>query len=109
MDELQVAHGRAAATPTESRREQELRREAEERQTAWAFVWILFAFKIATLVATFWAAAGSMDAALILMVTNWFWIALPMFAIWGPVIFHLRKRRARWRRGELMRAEWMVE
>jgi hypothetical protein len=87
----------------------ERRREADERTTVWVFIWTLFGFKVVTLVATFWAAAGSMDAAIILMATNWFWIAIPMFAIWGPLFFHYRKRKARRRRNALMRSEWMLD
>lgn len=87
--------------------EQELREE--ESSTAWAFVWVLFAFKIATLLATFWAAAGSMDAAIILMGTNWIFIVIPMFAIWGPILFHYRLRRVRRRRAAMVRSEWILD
>lgn len=81
----------------------------DERSTVWAFVWTLFFFKIATLLATFWAAAGSVDAAILMLKTNWFWVGLPMFAIWAPVAFHYRLRRVRRRRAVMMRSEWMLE
>ena len=92
---------------TRRRSEQEL--ADEERSTAWAFVWILLAFKIATILATFWAAAGSMDAAIVLMATNWVFLVIPMFAIWGPIIFHYRLRRARRNRATMLRSEWMLD
>src|SRR5690349_13856095 len=82
----------------------EQRREEDEKATVWAFVWTLFFFKVATIVATFWAAAGSMEAAVILMGTNWIWIVIPMVAIWGPIVFHYRKRRVRRRRSAMLRA-----
>jgi cation transport ATPase len=93
----------------ESAISRERRREQDEKTTVWVFVWTLFAFKVVTLAATFWAAAGSMDAAIILMATNWFWIAIPMFAIWGPLFFHYRKRKVRRRRNAMVRAEWMLD
>ena len=87
--------------------EQEL--NDEESSAAWAFVWILFAFKIATLLATFWSAAGSMDAAIILMGTNWIFIVIPMFAIWGQILFPYRLRRVRRRRAAMVRSEWILD
>jgi len=81
----------------------------DDTTAAWAFVWTLFVFKIATLLATFYAAAGSMDAAFVMIAVNWFWIGIPMFAIWGPILYQYRKRRVRRRRDEMMRAEWMLE
>jgi cation transport ATPase len=92
-----------------SLREAERKREADEKSTAWAFVWTLFVFKIVTILATFWAAAGSLEAGVILLATNWFWMALPVFAIAGPLAFHYRKRKVRRRRAAMVRSEWMVE
>lgn len=109
MEDLPAIRKFATPVERETSAARERRREQEEQRTVWVFVWTLFTFKIVTLVATFWAAAGSMDAAIILMATNWFWIMLPMFAIWGPLIFHLRKRKARRRRTELLRGEWMLD
>lgn len=101
--------GRGSGSMTIDRRTPEQRRADDERTTVWAFVWTLFAFKIVTIVATFWAAAGSLEAAVILMATNWIFLVVPMVAIWGPIAFHYRKRRARRRREALLRAEWMLE
>jgi hypothetical protein len=102
--------GKSASTAeSEASLSREQKQAQDDKTTVWVFVWTLFVFKIVTLVATFWAAAGSMDAAVILMATNWFWIAFPMFAIWGPLVFYLRKRRVRGRREAMLRAEWMLE
>lgn len=87
----------------------EQQREKDEKSTVWVFVWTLFVFKIVTLVATFWAAAGSLDAAIILMATNWIWLIIPTIAFSGPALYHLRLRRARRRRAAMVRAEWMLE
>ncbi len=109
MKDASVIRQLAVSVESETAASRERRREQDEKETVWVFVWTLFAFKTATLVATFWAAAGSMDAAMLLMATNWFWIALPMFAIWGPLLFHLRKRQMRRRRDAMVRSEWMLE
>lgn len=87
----------------------ERQRAQDEKTTVWAFVWTLFAFKIVTILATFWAAAGSMDAAIILIATNWIWLLIPGFALSGPVVYHLRIRRVRRRRAAMVRAEWMLD
>jgi FtsH-binding integral membrane protein len=92
-----------------SRREIEQQREADEKSTVWAFVWTLFAFKIVTIVATFWAAAGSFEAGMILLATNWFWLVIPVFAVAGPLAFHYRLRKARRRRLKMVRSEWMID
>jgi hypothetical protein len=104
--------GRKPADPNvllADHRTAEQRREDDEKATVWAFVWTLFAFKVITIIATFWAAAGSLDAAIVLMATNWVFLIVPMVAIWGPIAFHYRKRRARRRRAEMLRSEWMLD
>lgn len=95
----------AARTP----REIEQERAADEKSTVWAFVWTLFAFKIVTVLATFWAAAGSLEAGVILLATNWFYLAVPAIAVAGPLAFRYRLRKARRRRMAMLRAEWMLE
>jgi|SRR5215208_6225091 len=95
--------------PLTSAHAAEQQREADEKSTAWAFIWTLFAFKVVTIVATFWFAAGSLDAAIILLATNWIWLVIPVFAIAGPLAFHYRMRRARRRRAAMMRSEWMLD
>lgn len=107
-DVLAYRRFRHASPPVDPRSAAQ-RQADDERATVWAFVWTLFAFKIATVVATFWAAAGSMQAAVVLMATNWIFLIVPTVAIWGPVAFHYRKRQVRRRRAALLRAEWMLE
>jgi hypothetical protein len=92
-----------------SRRAAEQKREADEKSTAWAFIWTLFAFKVVTIIATFWAAAGSLDAGIILLATNWIWLAIPAIAIAGPLALHYRLRKVRRRRAAMMRSEWMLD
>ena len=86
----------------------EQQREKDERVTVWAFVWTLFAFKLATAVAIAWAATDGEETALILGATHWFWILIPAVAVAGPLLFHLRLRRVRRRRELLRRAEWLL-
>ena len=87
----------------------EEQREKDEKSTVWVFVWTLFVFKIVTLVATLWAASGSLDAAIILIATNWIWLIIPAIAISGPLLYHLRLRRVRRRRAAMVREEWMLK
>jgi hypothetical protein len=72
------------------------------------FLWTLFFFKMGTVVAIFWAAGGSGEAGILLSATTWPWLIIPGIVLFGWLAFHLRLRRARARRRELQRAEWMV-
>jgi hypothetical protein len=87
----------------------ERRRKADERSTVWAFIWTLFAFKIATAAVIFWAAGGSKEAGILLTVTTWYYLAIPVVAVSSPLLFYLRLRRVRARRERLRRAEWMMD
>jgi len=75
--------------------------------TIWAFLWVLFLFKMATVVLIFWNNA-TFDTGVVLGATTWYWF--PVLGVLGaaPVAFHLRKRKVRARRAELLRSEWMV-
>ena len=99
---------RPNSAPRDARAAEE-QREKDEKSTAWAFVWTLFAFKIATLAAILWAAEGSGEATLVVAATNWFWLLIPAVAIAGPLAFHYRMRRVRRRRAAMLRAEWMID
>lgn len=98
-----------SASNLTNRRTKEQKREEDERATAWAFIWTLFGFKIATLAVILWLAAGSTEAGLVVLATNWFWLLIPAFAIAGPLLFHYRLRKARRRRAALLREEWMLK
>lgn len=87
----------------------ERQRRADERSTVWAFIWTLFAFKIATVAVIFWAAGGSKEVGVLLTVTTWYYLAVPIFAVSGPLLFYMRLRRVRARRERLRRAEWMLD
>lgn len=73
------------------------------------FLWTLFFFKMATVVAIFWAAGGSGEAGILLSATTWPWLIIPGIVLFGWLAFHFRLRRMRARRRELQRAEWMVD
>ena len=94
---------------TEASQRAEERRKADERSTVWAFLWVLFVFKIATVGVIFWAAEGSGEAGALLTATTWPWLFIPAFAIAGPAIYFYRLRRVRARREQLRRSEWMIE
>lgn len=74
-----------------------------------AFLWTLFAFKMATVAAIFWASGGSGEAGILLTATTWPWLIIPGIVLFGWLMFHVRLRRVRARRIALQRAEWMVD
>jgi hypothetical protein len=89
-------------------REREVQRDLSGRRAAWAFLWTLFAFKIATVAAIWWAAtathSGDMD---FIVATTWYWFLIPLAAIAGPLAFRWRLLQMRRRREKLRGAEWM--
>lgn len=95
------------ATPPRS---QPLRhdQESEGAAAAMAFVWVLFAFKLATVVLIFWHM-GTVESATILGATLWYWFPVLGLLVSGPVLFRWRLRRVRARRDALRAAEWMVD
>lgn len=97
------------AFATEASQRADERRKSDERSTVWAFLWTLFAFKIATVGVIFWAAEGSSEAGVLLAATTWWWLGLPVFAVAGPMLYYRRLRRVRARREQLRRSEWMTE
>ncbi|HEY7036099.1 MAG TPA: hypothetical protein VH482_32500 [Thermomicrobiales bacterium] len=93
---------------TEASRAADERQKAEERSTAWGFLWVLFVFKMVTVGIIFWAAEGSGEAGALLTATTFPWLIIPVLAIAGPLAYWYRLRRVRARRAHLLRAEWMV-
>ena len=85
-----------------------LRRTNDETSAAWAFIWVLFAFKMATVFMIYWAARDY-EAAVLLTATTWFWLGIPAFACAAPLAFRYRLVRVRARRERLRRAEWLLE
>ncbi len=88
--------------------EREAERDRQESGAAWAFLWILLAFKLATVAMIFWADIST-EAGVLLSATTWYWSIIPILAMAGPVIYRLRLRRARRRRAQLQREEWLLE
>jgi hypothetical protein len=94
---------------TEASQRADDRQQADERRTVWAFLWTLFVFKIATVGVIFWAAGGSSEAGVLLTATTFPWLILPAIALAGPAAYWYRLRRARARREQLRRSEWMID
>lgn len=85
----------------------ERKQEHDEKVTAWAFLWTLFAFKMASvLVLLFWVGPG--EFAYIVGATTWPWLVIPGIALAGPISYQLRLRRMRKRREQLRRAEFAL-
>ena len=95
-------------TAPPSRQEIEAARAREERRAAWGFVWVLFAFKMATVVAIA-VAAKSEEAAVLLAATTWYWLPIPVVTAGGTLLFQYRLRKVRRRREQLRRAEWLLD
>lgn len=89
-------------------REEERRVDESGRRASWVFLWTLFAFKIAT-VGVIWYAATATNAheTSFIIATTWYWLAIPIVAISGPLLFRWRLLRMRRRRAALRGSEWM--
>lgn len=99
----------SAADRALKRLEAEHREQEEARRLGWTFLWILFAFKIATVSVIWYVAAGSGESLATIMVTTWYWVAIPVLAISGRVIFRWRMIQVRKRRDALRHAEFNVD
>ena len=99
------------ATPGErhlAMRQEERIRDESGRKAGWTFLWTLFVFKIAT-VGIIWYAATSThaDETAFIVATTWYWFAIPIVAISGPLLYRWRLLQQRRRREALRGAEWM--
>ncbi len=88
--------------------EAEAKRDQEEMSAAWAFIWILFAFKMATVFLIYWASQ-SYDTGMFLVATTWFWLIIPLVACAAPLLFRYRLLKVRRRRAQLRRSEWLLD
>lgn len=82
--------------------------EPDETGAVWAFIWTLFVFKMVTVFLILWATRNFESIALV-SVTTWFWLAIPLFVVGGPLTYRYRLVRMRLRRRKLQRAEWMLD
>lgn len=95
------------------RMEAERKLFADERFTAWAVVWTLFAFKIGTLAIIVMLGSRNAEAGTdkwwaYLISTTWYWFTIPVVAFSGFVLWRLRLRRARKQARELRRSEFSL-
>lgn len=81
---------------------------ADDHAAAWAFIWVLFAFKMATVFLIWWSSR-SYETGVFLVATTWFWVAIPIIACAAPITFRWRLMKARKRRAHLQRSEWFVD
>ena len=88
--------------------EAEAARTREERRAVWGFVWVLFGFKIATVVAIV-VASRSEEAVVLAAATTWYFLPVPFVAVGGALVFRYRLVRVRRRRERLRRAEWLLD
>lgn len=82
----------------------------EEDSTAavWGFVLTLFFFKLIVVGIVFWNMQ-TFESGVILASTLWYYFPPIILLGAGPTIFYFRLRKARARRAELQRAEWMLD
>lgn len=81
--------------------------EDEGRQAAFAFLWVLIAFKVITMVFIF-MQMRTFNSFIFLAATFWYWIPIIGFLVAAPLAFRYRLLRMRRRRKDLQRSEWMV-
>lgn len=87
---------------------EELEGEEQEGSAAvWAFLLVLFFFKLATIVLIFWHVR-TFESGVMLGATLWYWIPPLLLLGAGPALFYYRLRKVRARRDALRRSEWMV-
>jgi hypothetical protein len=91
------------------RLEAERKREADGQSAAWAFLWTLFVFKIATVGIIIHAASGSGESLVMVVATTWYWFIIPVLALAGPLLVRWRMLKLRRRREQLRASEWNVE
>ena len=93
--------------PLPSQRE-ELEDEDQEGSAAvWAFLLVLFFFKLATVVLIFWHLR-TLESGVVLGATLWYFFPPLILLGVGPAVFYYRLRKVRGRREALRRSEWMV-
>lgn len=79
----------------------------EDHSAGWAFLWVLFAFKMATVFLIWWASR-SYSTGVFLVATTWFWMVIPALALAAPMAFRWRLIKMRKRRAALQRSEWLL-
>jgi len=82
--------------------------EADGATAVWAFLWTLFAFKMATVALILWYDR-SWASGLVLSATTWYWLPLLGVLVAAPLVYHYRVRKVRARRADLIRSEWMLD
>lgn len=104
--------------PPPSYSQQALRRMEAERKliehekfTFWGVIWILFGFKLGTIVLILIVGAGNPDmrsgeAAAFIAMSSWYWLFIPLIAFSGFVAYKLRLRKQRKRAEQLREAEF---
>lgn len=97
-----------ATERTLRRMEREQREEDDGKAAAWAFLWILFAFKIATVGIIFYVASGSGESIVMIAATTWYWLVIPVLALAGPLLIRWRMLKMRRQREALRQSEWDV-
>ncbi|MFM9107763.1 MAG: hypothetical protein ACKOWF_13805 [Chloroflexota bacterium] len=87
--------------------DKQLSAEEEDGASVWAFLWVLFAFKLLTTALIFWYMR-TWIAGFVLGANTWYWFPVMGAMAAAPLLLRRRLRRQRARRLELLRSEWMV-
>ena len=86
----------------------EMKEAREAREVLWAFLWILFGFKMVSLGVLF-VYTDSLEVRTLIGATSWPWLLIPGAAIAGPVVYRWRLVGMRRRREKLRKSEWMID
>ena len=80
----------------------------DDRRAMYAYIGILLAFKIFTLIVILWLTS-SWEAVVFVVASHVLWLTVGAILIAGPATFWARLVRVRARRRQLVHQEWHVE
>lgn len=81
--------------------------QSDEAGAVWAFLLVLFLFKLVTVILIFWHLR-TWESGVVLGATMWYFIPPLVLLGAGPLVFYYRLHKVRSRRDALQRSEWMV-
>lgn len=86
----------------------EIMETEDDRRAMYAYIGILLAFKIFTLIVILWLTS-SWEAVVFVVASHVLWLTVGAILIAGPATFWARLVRVRARRRQLVHQEWHVE
>lgn len=88
---------------------EERQRDADGHAAGWTFLWTLFIFKLVTVCLIIYAASGTGESFVVTIANTWYWLAIPILALSGPLVLRWRMIKLRRKRAALRASEWNVD